>query len=47
MQFDLNRKKNERAHETVLKLLTEFELIVDNCEQARERPGDYDQQNKF
>ena len=40
-------KKNERDYETVLELLTEFELIVHSCEQPRERPGDYEQQKKF
>ena len=40
-------KKNERDYEAVLELLTEFELIVDSCEQPRERPGDYEEQKKF
>ncbi len=28
-------------------MLTEFELIVDSCEQLRERPQDYQQQKKY
>jgi len=27
--------------------LTEYELIVDSCEQPRERPGEYQEQKKY
>ncbi len=31
----------------VKEILTDFELIVDSCEQARERPGEYQEQKKY
>lgn len=40
-------KKNSSDYETVKEILTEFDLIVDSCEQPRERPGDYEEQKKF
>ncbi len=40
-------KKNANDYEIVKELLTEFELIVDSCEQPRERPGDYEEQKKY
>jgi hypothetical protein len=40
-------KKNASDHEIAKELLAEFELIVDSCEQARERPREYELQKKF
>ena len=31
----------------VKEILTDFELIVDSCEQTRERPGEYEEQKKY
>lgn len=39
-------KKNALCYETVKEMLT-LELIVDSCEQPRERPGDYQEQKKY
>lgn len=40
-------KKNANDYEVVKEILTEFELIVDSSEQARERPGEYEEQKKY
>lgn len=40
-------KKKASDHEIVQELLTEYELIVDSCEQPRERPGEYKEQKKY
>jgi len=40
-------KKNANDYETVKEVLTEYELIVDSYEQVRERPGDYNEQEKY
>jgi hypothetical protein len=40
-------KKNASDYEFVKEILTEFELIVDSSEQARERPGEYKEQKKY
>ncbi|GAA6617946.1 transposase family protein [Scytonema sp. NUACC26] len=40
-------KKNASDYEIVQEVLTEYELIVDSCEQARERPGEYKEQKKY
>jgi hypothetical protein len=40
-------KKNESDYEIVKEILTDFELIVDSCEQPRERPGDYEKQKEY
>lgn len=40
-------KKNLSESEIVKEILTEFELVVDSCEQPRERPGDYEGQKKY
>lgn len=40
-------KKNASDYEIVLEILTDFELIVDSCEQPRERPGEYEEQKKY
>ena len=40
-------KKNDNEHQWVQEVLAEMELIVDSCEQAIERPGEYEQQKKF
>ena len=40
-------KKNASDHEIVKEILTQFELIVDSSEQARERPGEYEEQQKY
>jgi hypothetical protein len=40
-------KKNAADYETVKEVLSEYELIVDSYEQARERPGDNDEQEKY
>ncbi len=40
-------KKNANNYDTVKEVLTEYELIVDSYEQARERPGDYNEQEKY
>ena len=44
----LEQVKNQVSdYELVQELLTEFELLVDSSEQARERPGNYKEQKKF
>ena len=40
-------KKNSSDYEVVKEILTEYELIVDSCEQPIERPGDYQEQKKY
>lgn len=40
-------KKNAPCYEIVKELLTEFELIVDSCEQPIERPEKYEEQKKY
>lgn len=40
-------KKNFSDYEIVKEILTEYELIVDSCEQPRERPGEYQEQKKY
>jgi len=40
-------KKKDSDYETVQDILTEYELIVDSYEQARERPGDNEEQKKY
>ncbi len=40
-------KKNESDYEIVKEFLTEYELIVDSYEQARERPVDNKEQEKY
>lgn len=40
-------KKNPNEHEWVQEILGELELIVDSCEQAIQRPGDYQEQKKL
>lgn len=40
-------KKNSSEYEIVKEILTEYELIVDSCEQPRERPGEYQEQKKY
>lgn len=40
-------KKNESDYEVVKEILTEYELIIDSYEQARERPGDNEEQEKY
>jgi hypothetical protein len=40
-------KKTASDYEVVKEILTEFELIVDSSEQARERPGEYKEQKKY
>ena len=40
-------KKNSSDYQIVQEILTEYELIVDSCEQARERPGEYKEQKKY
>lgn len=40
-------KKNASDYEIVQEILTEYELIVDSCEQPRERPGEYEEQKKY
>ena len=40
-------KKCGSNWEWVQEILTEFQLIVDSSEQARERPGEYEEQKKF
>lgn len=47
MQFAWTGKKNAPCYEIVKELLTEFELIVDSCEQPRERPKEYENQKKY
>ena len=39
-------KKNESDYKIVKEILTEFELIVDSCEQPIEKPGEYQEQKK-
>nr|WP_232224286.1 transposase family protein [Mastigocladopsis repens] len=38
-------KKNSSDYEIVKEILTEYELIVDSCEQPRERPGEYQERS--
>lgn len=40
-------KKNSNDYEIVKEILTEYELIVDSCEQPRERPREYQEQKKY
>jgi len=40
-------KKNSSDYEIVKEILTDYELIVDSCEQPRERPGEYQEQKKY
>lgn len=40
-------KKTESDYEIVKEILTEYELIVDSYEQARERPGDNKEQKQY
>jgi len=40
-------KKKDSDYETVQDILTEYELIVDSYEQARERPVDNEEQKKY
>ena len=40
-------KKNSSDYEIVKEILTEYELIVDTSEQNRERPGNYQDQEKY
>ncbi|WP_414589933.1 transposase [Scytonema sp. PCC 10023] len=40
-------KKNASDYEIVQEVLTDYELIVDSAEQARERPGEYKEQKKY
>lgn len=40
-------KKNECDYKVVTEILTEYELIVDSCEQTRERPGENQEQKKY
>lgn len=40
-------KKNASDYEIVQEILTEYELIVDSCEQPRERPYEYQEQKKY
>lgn len=40
-------KKNSSDYEIVKEILTEYELIVDSCEQVRERPKEYQEQKKY
>ncbi len=39
-------KKNPSDEQWVKEILTELELLVDSCEQDRERPSDYEEQKK-
>jgi hypothetical protein len=43
----LEQVKKNCDYESVKEILTEYELIVDTCEQPRERPGDYQEQKKY
>ena len=40
-------KKNTSDTEIVQEILTQYELIVDSCEQPIERPSDYQKQKKY
>lgn len=40
-------KKNSNDHEMIKEILTEFELIIDSCEQPIERPSEYQEQKKY
>ncbi len=40
-------KKNSSDNRYVKEIFTEYELIVDSCEQPRERPGEYEEQKKY
>jgi len=39
--------KSSQKYEELCRLLSEYELIVDSAEQARERPGDYQEQKRY
>jgi hypothetical protein len=47
IEFTRTSKKNTSDSEIVKELLREFELIVDSCEQGRQRPGNYQEQKKY
>ncbi len=40
-------KKNANEYEWVQEVLANVELIVDSCEQPRQRPKEYEEQNKI
>lgn len=40
-------KKSDNEEEWVKEMLSELELIVDSCEQPRERPEEYEEQKKY
>ena len=40
-------KKNANEYEWVQEVLASVELIVDSCEQPRQRPKEYEEQKKF
>ncbi|WP_293122328.1 hypothetical protein [Moorena sp. SIO4G3] len=40
-------KKNPSDEKWVKEILTELELIVDSCEQDRERPSSYEEQKSI
>jgi hypothetical protein len=40
-------KKHDSEWQLVIKIWSEFELIVDSYEQPRERPTDYKEQKKY
>lgn len=40
-------KKKEKDWEWIEEILSSFELVVDSCEQPRERPKQYEEQKKF
>jgi hypothetical protein len=40
-------KKSENEEEWVKERLSELELIVDSCEQPRQRPEEYEEQKKY
>ena len=47
IEFTRTSKKKTSDYEIVKEILTEFELIVDSCEQGRQRPRDYQEQKKY
>jgi hypothetical protein len=47
IQLTGTSKKNSYESELVKEILTEYELIVDSCEQTRERPKGYQEQKKY
>jgi hypothetical protein len=47
IQFTRTSKKNSYESELVKEILTGYELIVDSCEQTRERPRGYPEQKKY